>query len=63
METSIQDFMVNIFDDKDMGYELKKNKNFSNSKDRRFLLVLDNCEALIDNLHEVFLNLLRYFCD
>lgn len=63
-EAAILDFLVNFFDDKELfGRELRKKKHFSSSKERRFLLVLDNCEALIDSCGEEFRHLLSYFCD
>ena len=56
--------MVDLFEDKaPPQYELQKNKNFSKNKDRRFLLALDNCEALIDKTGEEFRNLMSIFCD
>ena len=60
----MQDFMVTIFDDKaPPEMELQKKKNFSSSKDRRFLLALDNCEDLINKQGEEFRNLLSFFND
>ena len=48
-EEKILEFLVNFFDDKALPqFDLVKKKNFSKSKTRRFLLVLDNCESLID---------------
>lgn len=56
--------MIDIFDDKALkNYKLQKNKNFSHSKNRRFLLALDNCEALIEKSGKEFRNLLNFFCD
>ena len=56
--------MIKLFDDKALPQsELIKQKNFSQSKNRRFLLALDNCEALIDKAGEEFRNLLSHFCD
>lgn len=53
---------MTIFEDKALpDVELKKQKNFSQSKDRRFLLALDNCECLIDKSGEVFKELLSFF--
>ena len=60
----IQDFLVDFFEDKALQqFELIKKKNFSQSKDRRFLLVLDNCESLIDHCGEQFRGLLSDFTD
>ena len=56
--------MIKIFDDKALPHSaLIKSKNFSQSKNRRFLLALDNCEALIDREGKEFSHLLRHFCD
>ena len=47
--------MIEFFDDKALpGYELCKDKNFNKGENRRFLLALDNCEALIDKAGEEF---------
>ena len=63
-ETQITDFMIKIFDDKiTPSLSLIKSKNFSQSKNRRFLLALDNCEALIEKEGKEFRQLLSYFCD
>ena len=63
-ETSITDFMIKLFDGKALPFSgLVKDKNFSQSKNRRFLLALDNCEVLIDKAGEEFRNLLSFFCD
>ena len=48
-ETQITDFMINIFDDKALPESsLIKSKHFTKTKNRRFLLALDNCETLIE---------------
>ena len=58
------DFLVDFFEDKALTqYKLVKQKNFSDSKERRFLLVLDNCEGLIDICGVEFRELLSYFVD
>ena len=63
-ELSITDFLVDFFLDKALPqFGLLKDKHFSQSKDRRFLLVLDNCDGLIEHSGEDFRNLLSYFCD
>ena len=56
--------MASIFEDKALpDVELVKQKNFIQSKDRRFLLALDNCEALIDKCGQEFRDLLSFFND
>ena len=55
---------MDLFEDKALpGHELLKAKHYSKSKDKRFLLVLDNCEALIEHEGEQLRNLLTLFQD
>ena len=63
-ENAITDFMISLFEDKvNTQYLPKKDKFFSQSKDKRFLLVLDNAEMLIDDSGEEFRSLLSIFSD